>query len=83
MIKESKTLGKTRIFEGYKGKLVWKSDNELLVKLSKVNLIMLRDLIAYVLNNYLGKYVENLNTTQLTVALLSGNLIHYIKFTRI
>lgn len=33
---------------------------------------MLRDLIAWVLNNYLGKYVENLNTTQLTVALLSG-----------
>lgn len=35
---------------------------------------MLRDLIAWVLNNYLGKYVENLNTTQLTVALLSGKL---------
>lgn len=34
---------------------------------------MLRDLIAWVLNNYLGRYVENLNTTQLTVALLSGN----------
>lgn len=33
---------------------------------------MLRDLIAWVLNNYLGKYIENLNTTQLTVALLSG-----------
>lgn len=33
---------------------------------------MLRDLIAWVLNNYLGKYVEDLNTTQLTVALLSG-----------
>lgn len=35
---------------------------------------MLRDLIAWVLNNYLGRYVENLNTTQLTVALLSGKL---------
>ncbi|KAL7019068.1 hypothetical protein ACKWTF_011000 [Chironomus riparius] len=35
---------------------------------------MLRDLIAWVLNNYLGKYVENLNTTQLTVALLSGEV---------
>lgn len=33
---------------------------------------MLRDLIAWVLNNYLGKYVGNLNTTQLTIALLSG-----------
>jgi hypothetical protein len=36
---------------------------------------MLRDLIAWVLNNYLGKYVENLNTTQLTVALLSGKTL--------
>lgn len=33
---------------------------------------MLRELIAWVLNNYLGKYVENLNTAQLTIALLSG-----------
>lgn len=33
---------------------------------------MLRDLIAWVLNNYLGKYVGNLNTAQLTIALLSG-----------
>lgn len=40
---------------------------------------MLRDLIAWVLNNYLGKYVENLNTNQLTVALLSGEKNHEIK----
>lgn len=33
---------------------------------------MLRELIAWVLNNYLGKYVGNLNTAQLTIALLSG-----------
>lgn len=33
---------------------------------------MLRELIAWVLNNYLGKYVHNLNTAQLSVALLSG-----------
>lgn len=33
---------------------------------------MLRELIAWVLNNYLGKYVGNLNTAQLTVALLTG-----------
>lgn len=33
---------------------------------------MLKDLVAWVLNNYLGKYVGNLNTAQLTVALLSG-----------
>lgn len=36
---------------------------------------MLRELIAWVLNNYLGKYVENLNTAQLTIALLSGKII--------
>ncbi|XP_052894433.1 intermembrane lipid transfer protein Vps13D [Anopheles moucheti] len=35
---------------------------------------MLRELIAWVLNNYLGKYVENLNTAQLTIALLSGQV---------
>ncbi|XP_063707909.1 intermembrane lipid transfer protein Vps13D-like, partial [Culicoides brevitarsis] len=35
---------------------------------------MLRELIAWVLNNYLGKYVENLNTAQLSVALLSGEV---------
>lgn len=34
---------------------------------------MLEGLVAWVLNNYLGKYVENLNTDQLSVALLSGN----------
>lgn len=33
---------------------------------------MLKDLVAWVLNNYLGKYVGNLNTAQLTVAVLSG-----------
>lgn len=35
---------------------------------------MLRDLITWVLNNYLGKYIEDLNTTQLTIALLSGKI---------
>ncbi|XP_031630682.1 vacuolar protein sorting-associated protein 13D isoform X2 [Contarinia nasturtii] len=35
---------------------------------------MLRELIAWVLNNYLGKYVHNLNTAQLSVALLSGEV---------
>ncbi|KAJ6645642.1 Vacuolar protein sorting-associated protein 13D [Pseudolycoriella hygida] len=35
---------------------------------------MLRELIAWVLNTYLGKYVGNLNTAQLTVALLSGEV---------
>lgn len=35
---------------------------------------MLEGLVAWVLNNYLGKYVENLNTDQLSIALLSGTV---------
>ncbi|KAK9746972.1 Vacuolar sorting-associated protein 13, N-terminal [Popillia japonica] len=35
---------------------------------------MLAGLVAWVLNNYLGKYVENLNTDQLSIALLSGEV---------
>lgn len=35
---------------------------------------MLEGLAAWVLNNYLGKYVENLNTDQLSIALLSGEV---------
>lgn len=31
--------------------------------------------MAWVLNNYLGKYVENLNTDQLSIALLSGKVM--------
>lgn len=38
---------------------------------------MLEGLVAWVLNNYLGKYVENLNTDQLSVALLSGKYSPY------
>lgn len=33
---------------------------------------MLEGLVAWVINNYLGKYVENLNTHQLSIALLKG-----------
>lgn len=33
---------------------------------------MLEGLVTWVLNNYLGKYVENLNTDQLSIALLQG-----------
>lgn len=33
---------------------------------------MLRELITWVLNTYLGKYLEDFNPAQLTVALLSG-----------
>lgn len=33
---------------------------------------MLEGLVAWVINNYLGKYVENLNTDQLSIALLRG-----------
>ncbi|CAG0914453.1 unnamed protein product [Notodromas monacha] len=35
---------------------------------------MLESLAAWVLNQYLGKYVENLNTDQLSIALLKGSL---------
>ncbi|XP_017773930.1 PREDICTED: vacuolar protein sorting-associated protein 13D isoform X2 [Nicrophorus vespilloides] len=35
---------------------------------------MLEGLVAWVLNNYLGKYVENLNTEQLSIAVLSGEV---------
>uniref|UniRef100_A0A0A9WG36 Vacuolar protein sorting-associated protein 13D n=3 Tax=Lygus hesperus TaxID=30085 RepID=A0A0A9WG36_LYGHE len=33
---------------------------------------MLEGLVAWVINNYLGKYVENLNTDQLSIAVLQG-----------
>lgn len=33
---------------------------------------MLEGLVTWILNNYLRKYVENLNTDQLSIALLSG-----------
>ena len=35
---------------------------------------MLESLAAWVLNNYLGQYLENLNTDQLSVGLLQGEL---------
>lgn len=36
---------------------------------------MLEGLAAWVLNTYVGEYVENLNTDQLSIALLQGRLI--------
>ena len=36
---------------------------------------MLERLVAWFCNNYLGRYLENLNADQLSVALLQGNLI--------
>ena len=33
---------------------------------------MLEGLVAWVLNTYIGEYLENLNTDQLSVALLQG-----------
>ena len=36
---------------------------------------MLEGLATWVLNNYLGKYLENLNTDQLSIGLLKGTLI--------
>jgi len=41
---------------------------------------MLEGLVAWVLNNYLGKYVENLNTDQLNIALLSGEVMSHFAF---
>ncbi|XP_063232383.1 intermembrane lipid transfer protein Vps13D [Bacillus rossius redtenbacheri] len=35
---------------------------------------MLERLVAWVLNNYLGKYVENLNTAQLSIEVLQGEV---------
>lgn len=37
---------------------------------------MLEGLVAWVLNTYLGKYVSNLNTDQLSIALLKGEYTH-------
>ena len=37
---------------------------------------MLERLVAWFCNNYLGRYLENLNTDQLSVALLQGKLLH-------
>lgn len=36
---------------------------------------MLENLVAWVLNNYIGEYLENLNTDQLSIALLQGMLL--------
>lgn len=36
---------------------------------------MLENLVAWVLNNYVGEYLENLNTDQLSIALLQGVLL--------
>ncbi len=36
---------------------------------------MLEGLATWFLNNYLGKYLENLNTDQLSIALLQGNYV--------
>lgn len=39
---------------------------------------MLEGLVAWVLNTYLGKYVSNLNTDQLSIALLKGIWINFV-----
>lgn len=39
---------------------------------------MLEGLVAWVLNNYVGEYFENLNTDQLSIALLQGEFIYCI-----
>lgn len=40
---------------------------------------MLERLVAWFCNNYLGRYLENLNTDQLSVALLQGIVFFLIK----
>lgn len=35
---------------------------------------MLENIVAWVLNNYIGEYLENLNTDQLSIALLQGQV---------
>lgn len=44
---------------------------------------MLEGLVAWVLNTYLGKYVSNLNTDQLSIALLKGDLVFFVNSTRL
>ena len=39
---------------------------------------MLENVVAWVLNNYIGEYLEDLNTDQLSVALLSGEISKYL-----
>lgn len=39
---------------------------------------MLENIVAWVLNNYIGEYLEDLNTDQLSVALLSGIYTFFI-----
>lgn len=38
--------------------------------------------MAWVLNNYLGKYVENLNTDQLSIAILSGIVVTLLAYAK-
>ena len=44
---------------------------------------MLEGLAAWVLNTYVGEYVENLNTDQLSIGLLQGNYTFIDKFVNI
>ena len=39
---------------------------------------MLERLVTFFCNNYLGRYFENLNTDQLSISPLQGNLYYYI-----
>jgi hypothetical protein len=38
---------------------------------------MLRELVKWVLNNYLSNYVENLSIDQLSIALLQGKFFYF------
>ena len=41
---------------------------------------MLEGLATWVLNNYLGQYLENLNTDQLSIGLLRGKIYFLLMF---
>ena len=43
---------------------------------------MLEGLAAWVLNTYVGEYVENLNTDQLSIALLQGKSTAFLPIGR-
>lgn len=40
---------------------------------------MLEGLAAWILNTYVGEYLENLNTDQLSIGLLQGNFNYFFR----
>lgn len=54
----------------------------MLFQFSPCGVKMLEGLVTWVLNTYIGEYVENLNTDQLTIALFQGKLSSTINSIR-